>query len=271
MTAQSPTPRGSFSYAGSVAVVTGASAGLGRQFALDLAAAGALVVGIARRRELLSALAETLQGRSPGSTVETCDVADHTSFRTVLTEVEHRHSRIDVLINNAAVGEPDEDDGSDPLERHRRVMAVNYFAPVVGTYAVLPGMAARGRGAVVNVSSDTGRAPGPGDTAYGASKAALTAFTESVSFETEGTGVSIHLLYPGWVPTDMGAGAVAQGMSLPPKSVRRTPEQVSRLLLSRIGGPKVDIDATMVARLAPVARAVAPRLYRRGVRHAGGG
>lgn len=257
--------------AGSVAVVTGASAGLGRQFSLDLAAAGAVVVGLARRAELLASLADTLGRRSPGSGTRTVDVADHEHFRGVLTEIEKDLGRIDILVNNAGIGEAGPAPTGDVVDEHRRIMAVNYFAPVVGTYTVLPGMVERHHGVIVNVSSDSGRAPGPDDTAYGASKAALTAFTESLSYETEGTGVHVHLLYPGWVATDLGAGAVARGMAMPPRAVRRTPEQVSRLLLARLGGPKVDIDATWVARLAPVARAVAPGLYRRGIRRAGGG
>jgi len=254
---------------GAVAVVTGASAGLGRRFALDLAGAGALVVGVARRAELLESLATELDALSPGSGSEVCDVGDVERFVAVLSGIEARHGRIDILINNAGIGEPRA--GTDELAAHREVMAVNYFAPVAGTLAVLPGMRRRRHGAVVNVSSDSGRAPGPEDTAYGASKAALTAFTESLSYDTERTGVHVHLLYPGWVPTDMGAGAVAEGMPMPPRSVRRTPDQVSALLLARIGGPKVDIDATLLARVAPAARALVPGLYRRGIRRAGGG
>jgi short-subunit dehydrogenase len=131
-------------------------------------------------------------------------------------------------------------------------------------------MLARRRGVIVNVSSDSGRAPGPHDAAYGASKAALSAFTEALSFDTEGTGVHLHVLYPGWVPTAMGAGAVDAGMPMPPRMVRRTEEQVSQLLLARIGGARVDIDAAPIARLAPIGRAVFPGAYRKGVRKAGG-
>jgi len=149
-------------------------------------------------------------------------------------------------------------------------MATNYFGAVAGTFAVLPGMLSRRRGVVVNVSSDSGRAPGPGDVAYAPSKAALSAFTESLSYETEGRGIHLRVLYPGWVPTAMGAGAVERGMATPPRSVRRTPEQVSALLLARLDGPRVDIDATWVARLAPPARSLAPGLYRKGMRRAGG-
>ena len=111
--------------------------------------------------------------------------------------------------------------------------------------------------------------PGPGNPAYAASKAALSAFTESLAFETEGRGVHLHVLYPGWVPTPMGQGAVDAGMPMPPKMVRRTEKQVSDLTLARIGGPDVDINAARVATLAPVARALVPRLYRRALKAQG--
>jgi NAD(P)-dependent dehydrogenase (short-subunit alcohol dehydrogenase family) len=253
---------------GAIAVVTGTSAGLGRQFAVDLARAGAVVTGVARRPALLADLAVELTRSSPGSTTEVCDVSDTDRFTALLHRIEERHGRIDLLVNNAGIGEPVE--GPDELARHRLVMATNYFAPVAGTFAVLPGMISRRHGVVVNVSSDSGRAPGPGDVAYAPSKAALTAFTESLSYETEGSGVSLHVLYPGWVPTAMGTGAVERGMATPPRAVRRSPEQVSRLLLARLGGPRVDIDATRVARIAPVARALVPGLYRKGMRRSGG-
>ena len=254
---------------GAVAVVTGASSGLGRRFALDLAAAGAVVTGLARREELLAAVAEQLRRTSPASATVVCDVSDTDRYVAALAGIEREHGRIDVLINNAGIGEPAAEP-DHPLAPYRAVMETNFFAAVAGTLTVLPGMRQRRRGVVVNVSSDTGRAPGPGEAAYGASKAALSAFTDSLSYTTEGHGVRLHVLYPGWVPTAMGAGAVDAGQSTPPRMVRRTEEQVSRLLLARMGGPRVDIDAARVARLAPVARALVPGLYRRSLRKAAG-
>ena len=254
---------------GAVTVVTGASSGLGRRFALDMAAAGAVVAGLARREELLAAVAEEMRRTSPKSTAVVCDISDTDRFVAALVGIERDHGRIDVLINNAGIGEP----SGDPdhlLAPYRAVMETNFFAAVAGTLTVLPGMLQRGRGVVVNVSSDTGRAPGPGEVAYGASKAALSAFTDSLSYKTEVRGVHLHVLYPGWVPTAMGVGAVNAGQPTPPRMVRRTEEQVSRLLLARMGGPRLDIDAVRVARLAPVARTLVPGLYRRGLRKAAG-
>jgi short-subunit dehydrogenase len=250
-----------------VVVVTGASSGLGRRFALDLAYRGAVVIGIARRQELLEPVAEEMRSHSPRSETIRGDVSDTDAFAALLGVIERDRGRIDVLINNAGIGEPP-DDPDHPLASYRSVMETNFFAAVAGTLAVLPGMLARGHGVVVNVSSDTGRAPGPGEPAYAASKAALSAFTESLSFSTDGRGVSLHVLYPGWVPTAMGAGAVDGGMPTPPRMVRRTEEQVSQLLLGRMGTRRVDIDAARVAKLAPAARALVPGLYRRGVRNA---
>lgn len=258
-----------FELRGAVAVVTGASSGLGRRFALDMAARGATVIGLARRRDLLASVAEEIRPMSPRSSTMICDVSDTDGFVAVLRSVESEHGRIDVLVNNAGVGPPRGDEPPD-LTVYRAVMETNYFATVAGTLAVLPGMLERRHGAVVNVSSDSGRAPGPHEAAYGASKAAVSAFTESLSFDTEGKGVHLHVLYPGWVPTAMGNEALDAGMPMPPRMVRRSEEQVSHLVLARMGGAKVDIDAAPIAKLAPVGRALFPGAYRKGVRKATG-
>jgi NAD(P)-dependent dehydrogenase (short-subunit alcohol dehydrogenase family) len=258
-----------FDLRNAVAVVTGASSGLGRRFALDMAAGGATVVGVARRPDLLASLADEVRGMSPGSSTITCDVSDTDHFTSVLAGIESDLGRVDVLLNNAGMGPPRGEVGPD-LEVYRAVMATNYFAPVAGTLAVLPGMLARHHGVIVNVSSDSGRAPGPHEAAYSASKAALSAFTESLAFDTAGRGVHLHVLYPGWVPTAMGNEAVDAGMPMPPRMVRRTAPQVSKLLLARIGGPKLDIDAASIARLAPVGRALFPGAYRKALIKANG-
>ncbi len=248
-----------FNVPGSIAVVTGASSGLGRRMALDLAARGAIVTGVARREGLLQEVTSEMQRSSPHSGYVVCDVSDTHRYAGVLSDLEATHGRIDLLINDAGIGEPD----GDGIEKYRAVLETNFFAAVAGTLAVLPGMAERAHGVVVNVSSDTGRAPGPGEPAYAASKAALSAFTESLSYQVEDHGVRLHVLYPGYVPTPMTAGSDPTKV---PRFVRRTEEQVSRTVLRGLGRSRVEIDATYVARLAPVARALVPGAYRRGVK-----
>jgi NAD(P)-dependent dehydrogenase (short-subunit alcohol dehydrogenase family) len=246
------------SYAAEVAVVTGASSGLGRRLALDLAARGATVTAVARREDLLAAT---------GLAYQVCDIADLDAWRELLARVENEHGRIDILVNAAGV---ERRLGADvvTLADVQQIMRVNFEAAVAGTLAVLRGMLERGHGVVCNVSSDHGRAPSPGTPAYCASKAALSAFTESIAHETAERGVRLHVLYPGWVPTALGQGAVDQGMPRPPRAVRRTEEQVSALTLDRLGRSRLEINAARLATLAPVVKALAPRAYAAGIRRA---
>jgi NAD(P)-dependent dehydrogenase (short-subunit alcohol dehydrogenase family) len=241
-------------YRGQVAVVTGASSGLGRRLALDLAGLGATVVAVARRGDKLKEL---------GCAYRVLDVADVDGFVRLLEDVESEHGRIDILLNVAGTGghAPDE---PWHLATTREVFEVNFFAPYAGMLTVLPGMRSRRHGVIANMSSDDARSPGPGAGDYPASKAALSAVTESLSYEVRRDGVALHVIYPGWVPTEMGLSAVELGrMQMPPRPTRRTEEQVSSLVLKRLGDPRVDINCTKLPLLAPVFRTVAPRSYAR--------
>jgi short-subunit dehydrogenase len=257
-----PTSSGVRRYDGLVAVVTGASSGIGRRIALDLAGRGARVVGIARRKQALDEVARLLQAATPASSTVVCDIGEVDGYRDALASVEAEHGRIDVLINCAGLSEPASAYDRD-LTTYRRLMDVNYFGPVAGTLAVMPGMVARGWGIVVNVSSDSVRAPVSGIPAYAASKGALSAFTESVAHEVADRGVRVHVLYPGWVPTRMGMAGVERGMKPPPKATRRTEEQVARLVLDEMGGDRIEINAAPVAVLSAIGRAFFPKTYRR--------
>lgn len=252
-------------YDGEVAVVTGASSGIGRAVALELAARGASVVGLARRRALLDELATDLTRVSPDSAIDVCDVGDADAYRRTLAGIERDRGRIDILINNAGIdlmlAVPGGDDATV-----RTVFDVNFFGTVAGTLAVLPGMVRRRSGIVVNVSSDSARAPEPGQGAYAASKAAISAFTESVAHEVARHGVHLHLLYPGWVPTAMGLSGNEDGGSLPPRMVRRTADGVAELVAERMGGSRIDINAARLPLVAPIARTLAPVTYQKAMR-----
>jgi NAD(P)-dependent dehydrogenase (short-subunit alcohol dehydrogenase family) len=241
-------------YRGQVAVVTGASSGLGRRLALDLAAAGATVVGVARREDRLQSL---------GIPYRVCDLADVPSYVELLAEIESSYGPVDVLLNVAGMGGIVRQE-MPSLDHTRQVMELNFFAAYAGMLAVLPGMRARRRGVIANMSSDDARSPGPGAGDYCASKAALSAATESLAYEARRDGVRLHVIYPGWVPTEMGLYAVQSGgLAMPPRPARRTEEQVSRLVLRRLGDERIEINCAALPLVAPVLRTVAPRLYHR--------
>jgi NAD(P)-dependent dehydrogenase (short-subunit alcohol dehydrogenase family) len=237
-------------YRDQVAVVTGASSGLGRRIALDLAAAGAHVIGVARREDRL---------RSLGTDYRVCDLGDVAAYVGLLEEV----GRVDILLNVAGMGGIIRRE-MPSLETTRQVMEVNFFAAYAGMLAVLPGMRARRHGVIANMSSDDARSPGPGAGDYCASKAALSAATESLAYEAASDGVRLHVIYPAWVPTEMGLRAVnSGGLAMPPRAARRTEEQVSSLVLRRLGGARVEINAAALPLVAPVMRTVMPRTYHR--------
>jgi NAD(P)-dependent dehydrogenase (short-subunit alcohol dehydrogenase family) len=249
-------------YQGLIAVVTGASSGLGAQLSMDLARAGATVVGLARTTERLEKLATDLRTFSPASATFTCDVADTAALRRVLDEVVAAHGAIDLLVNNAA-----QDPGVRLVdiaeEDFRRTFDVNFFAPVAATLAVLPAMLERGRGTVVNVSSDGGRLPSPGPGAYPSSKAALSAFAESISFRLGPKGVRVHVVYPAFMATELGQGALERGLRRPPRLTIRSVETVSRRILARAGGPSLEISVSGLIDAAMVFRSLLPRTYHR--------
>jgi NAD(P)-dependent dehydrogenase (short-subunit alcohol dehydrogenase family) len=249
-------------YAGRVAVVTGASAGLGAQLCRDLARAGAIVIGLARTTARLEDLSAELRVHSPQSRTITCDVADTDALRHALKEVVTTWGRIDLLVNNAA-----QDPGIRLVEigeaDFRHTFDVNFFAPVAATLAVLPAMLERGSGIVVNVSSDGGRLPSPGPGAYPSSKAALSAFTESTSFRLGPKGVRVHVVYPAFMATELGLSALGRGLRRPPRLTTRSVPSVSRRILAQAGGPSLEISVSGLIDAAMVFRALMPRTYLR--------
>jgi len=249
-------------YRGQVAVVTGASAGLGAQLCRDLARAGATVVGLARTTGRLQALAAELRAQTPGSATVPCDVSDTAALRQALDGVTATQGPIDLLVNNAAqdpgvrlvdIGEHD----------FRHTFDVNFFAPVAATLAVMPGMVERRHGTIINVSSDGGRLPSPGPGAYPSSKAALSAFSESTSFRLIPKGVSVHVVYPAFMATELGLGALGRGLRRPPRVTTRSVETVSRRILAQAGEPSMEISVSGLIDAAMVFRHLMPRTYHR--------
>ncbi len=189
---------------GKTVLITGASSGIGRALAVELAARGARVGILARRPELLQELAGEI--RAAGGTVEAepCDVANRDSVAEAIGKLEARLGPTDCLIANAGVSLPSGGDpvGADGVET---MMRVNYLGVVFAFETVLPGMLARGAGHVVAVSSLAAYKGLPGSAGYCASKSAVNAFCESLRIELKPRGVAVTVVCPGFIRTDMTA------------------------------------------------------------------
>ena len=187
---------------GSVALVSGASRGLGLEVARAFAARGARLVIAARGAEALEVAAEEL-GRQTDVVALAVDVSEDAEF---LVEAGlRRFGRIDVLVNNASELGPSpmpalEDYSWQDLQR---VLRVNVLAPLHLAQLVLPGMKERGEGVIINVSSDAGVEAYPGWGGYGASKAALEHLSRTLAVDLEGTGVRLYVVDPGDMNTEM--------------------------------------------------------------------
>src|SRR5438132_1235873 len=210
-------------------------------------------------------LRDALRPVSPRSEIVAVDVADAARVREVIDDVVARHGRLDVLINNAAVEER-RSILQTTLEDVERAMRVNFGGMVHCTLAALPAMVRQGAGRIVNVASAVGRSPVPGEAAYAASKAAMIAFSESISYELAPKGIRVQVLFPGYVAdTRIAVQARAAGQTVPPRWVHRTAAQVSRAVLRALDDDAFEINAARLETLAPIVRAVAPALYRRAI------
>ena len=180
-----------------VVLLTGASAGIGRESALRFARGGDVVVGVASHAAALRELAT----EQPGIEVEVCDLVDALQREELVGRVLDRHGRIDVLVNDAGVGAVGllHELSADDVER---VYLTNVVAYADLTRLVLPQMLARGSGAVVMLSSAAAWVSGPPSTVYASSKYAVDGLVEGLRRETAGTGVLVHSVNPGPVATD---------------------------------------------------------------------
>jgi 3-oxoacyl-[acyl-carrier protein] reductase len=209
-----------------IALVTGASQGIGREIALQLAASGAAVAVAARSREALEALAGEIQAAGGQALACPLDVTQETEIAATLAAVGARFGRLDILINNAGITR-------DQLAMRMRredwdaVLTTNLTAAFLCAKAALPGMIRQRWGRIVNVASVVGQTGNPGQANYVASKAGLIGLTKSLALEVASRQVTVNAVAPGFIATAMTAQL---GEKAGEKLIERIP-------LGRIGTP----------------------------------
>jgi len=186
---------------GRVALVTGASSGIGWAMALGFADAGADVVLVARRAHRLARLAQAIQAKGRRALLVIADVAVERAVKRVVDEATQAFPRVDILVNNAAMILPEQRTHETSLVDWDRLLAVNLRGPFLLSRLLVPHMLEAGHGRIINVTSGYKAEPGFG--AYSVSKAALYALTRVMAQELRGTGILVNALDPGWIRSEM--------------------------------------------------------------------
>ena len=245
---------------GAVAVVTGASSGIGEAVAVGLAQRGAKVVLAARRKDRLDKLADRIERAGGTALAIRCDVTDREQLATLPTVVKEAFGPCDVLVNNAGV--PGGGTFANlSYQQIEDIVEVNVLGVMYGTRAFLPGMLKRHHGHIVNVASLAGRFATPGAAVYGASKHAVVAFSESLFYEVENQGVLVTAVNPGFVKTE---GFPLVGMD--PRMIL-TMDKVAGAVV-RVVRDDIAPELSVPRYISPLqaVRVLTPPLYRWGMR-----
>lgn len=250
---------------GRVALVTGASSGIGAATARVFAGAGLRVALCARRKDRLEQLAADLIAQGSEVTVHAVDVTDALAVRAMVGDVAARWGRLDVLVNNAGRGFAATLEQTT-AEELRALMELNVVAALGAIQAALPIMRRQRSGHVINISSVVGRRAVPYRSAYSATKFALGALSEALRVELTGTGIEVTLVYP--IRTDETAFHEAEVRKVPwrPMGPTQSAERVARSILGCVRRPRPEVYPYWPVRILALMSVIAPGLVDRGMR-----
>jgi NAD(P)-dependent dehydrogenase (short-subunit alcohol dehydrogenase family) len=245
-----------------VVVITGGSAGIGRELAYQLAAQGAWLVLAAREANLLEDTAREARNRGARAVPVPTDVAVEAQCEALIERAVAEYGRLDTLINNAGISMYARFDELGTVEPLERVMRINYFGSIYCTHYALPHLN-RTRGRIVAVSSLAGKTGVPMRSAYAASKHAMAGFFDSLRIELAKDGVSVSVAYPGFVATDIASrrigpdGKVFGNRQVESRDVMPV-EECARQIISLSAARGREVVMTRRARVGQWLRLVAP-------------
>jgi short-subunit dehydrogenase len=246
---------------GAVALVTGASSGIGKDLAIRMAAKGAKTVLVARRQAALDAVREECDRHAP-SLALSCDVRERGQVEAAVAEAQRRLGAIDILVNNAGYSLWTLAKDA-PVEHFEDLMRTNYFGMVYFTKAVLPAMLERRRGHLVNVASIAGKLGVGHHSHYSASKFAMVGFSEALWFELRGTGVGITVVYPGVIDTPLFEHESFADFPAANRARMIPVRPLTEAILRAIERNRFEVTVPRYMGLGAVVRHVWPWLFRR--------
>jgi len=247
-------------YRGRVAIVTGASSGIGRRTALDFAKRGSQLVISARRAGLLRETAAACEAAGVQVEAMTGDLAERAFAESMVERALERFGKVDILVNNAGL----------PKHKHfyevtpedvESTMQVNFMAPAYLTLACLSPMLRAGEGYVVNISSAAGRMPPPRESVYAASKYALTGFSEGLALDLAGSNIHVAVIHVGPIDTEIwDKTEIAPGY----KGKRHPPSLISDAVFTCIEKRRHEMTVPRSLMLPYWLKALLPGLFRWG-------
>jgi short-subunit dehydrogenase len=240
--------------AGRVALITGASGGIGQATARELARQGASVVLAARRTDLLDALASELDAIGVEALAVPTDLTDSSQIEPLVERALERFGKIDILVNNAGIGTP-RSLAKTTSDTIRRELEINLVGAVLLTRAVLPGMLERKRGAIISIASVAGHVAV--EPLYSATKFGIRGFSYALRRQLRGSGVNVSVVSPGFIRTPM-----TRGNRLPMPG----PEIVARHIAKLVRKPKREVIVPGIYRVAVWFERYLPWLVDLGVR-----
>ncbi len=253
-----------------VVVVTGTSSGIGREVAYQLADQSACLALAARDVDRLQAVAEECRARGGRALGVKTDVAVESDCQALIDRTVAEYGRLDTLINNAGISMWTLFEQLQDLSILDTIMRVNYLGAVYCTYYALPHLK-KSRGRLVAVSSLAGKTGVPTRTGYAASKHAMVGFFDSLRVELAGSGVTVTLIYPGFVTSEIRQRAYgADGKPLGKSPVREaevmTTEECARMMLKTMAQRKREEVMTLRGKLGQWMKLIAPGLVDRVAR-----
>jgi short-subunit dehydrogenase len=255
-----------------VVILTGASSGIGREAALQLAGQGAWLALAARDADRLEQVAAECGRRGGRAIGVKTDVAIESDCRNLIERTVAEYGRLDTLINNAGISMWTPFDQLQDLSILNRIMQVNYLGAAYLTYYALPHLK-QTRGRLVAVSSLAGKNGLPTRSGYAASKHAMVGLFDSLRIELAGTGISVTLIYPGFVTSEIRERAYgADGRPLGKSPVRESEvmsaEECARIMIAAIAKRKRDEVMTLRGKLGQWLKLIAPGLVDKAARRA---